>query len=108
MYGSTDMKRLRTRTSPSPGVRNSFSTSAKSAGSGQPCGRATRWTSRVFTGRVPFLGVEDLVPLAERPGPYDAVQHERIPLGELLGTLTGGEDRHGTVFDGVGERSHHH
>src|SRR5205085_7560343 len=46
MYGSTDMTRLRTSTSPSRGSRTSVSVSRKSSGTGQPRGRRTSCHSR--------------------------------------------------------------
>src|SRR3954449_3460910 len=47
MYGSTDMTRLRTSTSPSRGCRTSASASRKSSGTGQPRGRRTSCHSRL-------------------------------------------------------------
>src|SRR5665647_437501 len=45
MYGSTEMKRLWTRTWPGPGSGTATSTTAKSLCLGSPRGRATRWIS---------------------------------------------------------------
>jgi hypothetical protein len=45
IYGSTDMKRLRTRTWPSEGDGTSVRTREKLSGVGQPFGRDARWIS---------------------------------------------------------------
>src|SRR5262249_12027241 len=46
--------------------------------------------------------VDRLVPLADRPVVYDAVQHEGIGLGELLGGLARAKDPHRAAA--IGER----
>ena len=65
MYGSTETKTFRTRTSPAPGSRSSTSRNAKSDSCGAPCGRAASTTSRVMgRGRLRRLAFDLLRRLA--------------------------------------------
>src|SRR5205085_6927246 len=60
MYGSTEKAWLRTRIWPSPTSGTAVSRSAKSAGVGQPCGRATRCHSRPVAGSADMSAILQL------------------------------------------------
>src|SRR3954471_21115633 len=68
MYGSTDMTRFCTTSSPSEGEGTVTSTSSKSVGFGSPTGRAARRISRLCMGVLSSGGREVRPSLGEECG----------------------------------------
>src|SRR5947209_18084579 len=85
MYGSTDIQRLATRSSPGPGSGTSTSASSKSPGLGSPCGRAASWISREATG-IGASAVDADQGLGHAAGLLSALDLDRDPALDLEAT----------------------